>query len=81
MYTTKKDGKTLGKRLSPAQAPLYQAQIERFRTFQGLCQRFVDLGEQRADREVAERVNGGKKNSKITSSGNKRSKPRTSSSA
>ena len=61
MYTRKKHGKTVGKRLTAQQVPLYRAQIDQFRDFQDLCRRFDELGEQRADLEVAEKGGARKK--------------------
>ena len=64
MYTRKKHGKTVGRRLTAQQVPLYRTQIDQFRTFQNQCQRFVELGEQRADLEADEQRGARKKNSR-----------------
>lgn len=73
MYTCKKKGKTLGKRLSKEKASLYRAQIERFRRFQELCREFADGSEQLADMEVSN-VKGSKKNSSNASRQNRKRK-------
>lgn len=67
MYTRKKNGKTVGKRLSKQEAPLYGKQIDRFRKFKELSVEFVETSERLADLEVVAETEG-KKNSKTKSS-------------
>ena len=77
MYTFKEKGKTVGKRLSRKQAPLYRAQIERFRAFEKLSRQFVGVSEKLADLEGAG-GDEGKKNSSRRSGPNKKAKPAAS---
>ena len=63
MYTRKKNGKPVGKRLSQKEAPLYRDQVDQFREFQGLSAKFVETSESLADLEVAAEKEG-KKNSR-----------------
>lgn len=70
MYTRKKNGKTVGKRLSQQEAPLYRRQIDLFRKFQELSAEFVETSERLADLEVVAETEG-KKNSR----GKSRKKP------
>ena len=62
MYTLKRKGKTVGKRLAKKDLPLYRAQIERFRGYEKLAREFLEVSEQLADIEVAP-GDGAKKNS------------------
>lgn len=60
MYTRKKEGKTVGKRLSKEEATLYRNQIDSFREFQELSAQFVETSEQLADMEAVADTNGKK---------------------
>ncbi len=73
MYTCKRKGKTVGKRLSQEEASVYQAQIDAVRQFQELCGEFVEGSQQLADMEASD-ATGGKKNSSNGSRPNR--KPR-----
>lgn len=53
LYTCKKKGKTVGRRLSAKEAALYQVQIERFRAYEKLTEELLALHEQLADVETA----------------------------
>lgn len=66
MYTRKKKGKSVGKRLSEQEAPLYRDQIGLFRKFQELCGEFVETSERLADLKVAAKTEV-KKNSSTKS--------------
>jgi len=79
MYTCKKKGKTVGKRLSREKALQYRDQIDVFRHFQKLCREFVEVNEQLADFEAAAPRDEGKKNSSRASRSNSEPKPPASS--
>jgi hypothetical protein len=58
LYTCKKNGRTVSKRIPKDQVEIYQKQIDRHRHFQELVQELAELGEQMADDELRE---GGEK--------------------
>ena len=63
LYTCKKNGRTVSRRLSASQADTYRHQIAQFRSFQALVTEFVEASERLADEEVAPH-RGPKKNSR-----------------
>jgi hypothetical protein len=75
MYTCKKKGKTVGKRLSQDEAVQYRAQIDAFRRFQELCREFAEVSETLADLEAPALEEVGKKNSSRASSSSRKPKP------
>jgi hypothetical protein len=57
LFTRKKDGKTISKRLSdPAVVSLYRQQIQALRQFETVVDQLVGVGEQLSDLAVAEVV-------------------------
>lgn len=74
MYTFKRKGKTVGKRLSKQQMPLYLAQIESFRAYERLAREFLEVNERLADLKAASGADS-KKNSSKRSGWSKKPKP------
>ena len=72
MYTCKKGGKTVGKRLWPEQAALYRTQIERFRKFRVLCGELADVSEKMADCEALAQQEGKRNSSRLSGRSTKR---------
>jgi len=54
LYSCKKRGKTVSKRVPRDLVALYDEQILRFRRFEELIDQFVEVAEQQADTQVAE---------------------------
>lgn len=54
LYSCKKNGKTVSKRIRAKQQPVYKEQIAQFRRFQELIAEFTEVSEQLADLDVAE---------------------------
>ena len=61
LYTCKKKGKTVGKRLNAKEVALYQVQIDRFRAYEKLTEELFALHEQLADLEAAPEATAQKK--------------------
>lgn len=53
LYTCKKKGKTVSKRIRPELRPVYEQQIAQFRRFEELVAEFAEVGERLADLDAA----------------------------
>ncbi len=59
LYSRKKKGKTISKRIPKDRVDHYEEQIRRFRQFEELIGELVEVGEELADAEVAEAAKKG----------------------
>ncbi len=59
LYSRKKKGKTVSKRIPKDRVEHYEEQIRRFRQFEELIGELVEVGEELADGEVAEAAKKG----------------------
>lgn len=64
LYTCKDEGRTVSKRLTPAQAESYRLQIENYRSFQDLTRELAQIGQRLADIEARGEKQDSKKNSR-----------------
>lgn len=59
LYTRKKQGKTVSKRVAKRELPHYEEQIRRYRQFEDLIGQLVEVAEQLADAQVAKAAKKG----------------------